>query len=97
MGISDCIKLFKQYFIIFGGNPLIFFFFFFQNIKYFLQSLNIVSRKEIFWIHEPFNFRNMSTIAGWSFTEAGDGIGGILAILDNNMLIPIAAIERFRN
>ena len=39
----------------------------------------------------------MSTIAGWSFTEAGDGIGGILAILDNNMLIPIAAIEGFRN
>lgn len=74
-----------------------FFFFFFQNIRYFLQSLNIVSRKEIFWIHGPFNFRNMSTIAGWSFTEAGDGIGGILAILDNNMLIPIAAIERFRN
>ena len=30
----------------------------------------IVTRKEIVWIHRPFskNFRNMSTIVGWSFT-----------------------------
>ena len=46
----------------------------------------------------------MSTIAGWSFTEGtdltdlfGDGTEGILAFLDNNMLIAIATDERFRD
>ena len=68
----------------------------------------IVTRKEIVWIHGPFsqNFRNMSTLAGWSFTEgqiffediqAGDGIEGILAFLGNNMLIAIASAERFKD
>ena len=34
----------------------------------------IVTRKEIVWIDGPFskNFRNMLTIAGWSFTEGTD-------------------------
>ena len=70
--------------------------------------LTIVTRKEIVWIHGPFshNFGIMLTIAGWSFTEgqiffkeleAGDSIEGILAVLDNNMLIAIASAERFRD
>ena len=48
----------------------------------------------------------MLTIAGRLFTEgqiffkeleAGDSIEGILAVLDNNMLIAIASAERFRD
>ena len=37
-------------------------------------TATIVTRKEIVWIHGPFskNFRNMSTIAGWSFTKGTD-------------------------
>ena len=70
--------------------------------------LTIVTRKEIVWIHGPFshNFGIMLTIAGRLFTEgqiffkeleAGDSIEGILAVLDNNMLIAIASAERFRD
>ena len=35
---------------------------------------SIVTRKEIVWVYGPFaqNFRNMSTIAGWSFIEGTD-------------------------
>ena len=49
----------------------------------------------------------MSTIEAWSFTEgkdfffeelqAVDGIGAVLAFLDNNMLIAIATANRFRD
>ena len=48
----------------------------------------------------------MSTTAGWSFNEGIDlfpgsrgcrGSEGILAFLDNNMLIAIATAERFRD
>ena len=72
-------------------------------------SKAIVTKKEIFWLHGPFseNFRNMSTIEAWSFTEgkdfffeelqAVDGIGAVLAFLDNNMLIAIATAKRFRD
>ena len=46
------------------------------NQKYLIGALccTIVTRKEIVWIHGPFtkNFRNMSTIAGWSFTKGTD-------------------------
>ena len=36
-----------------------------------MEELNIVIRKEIGWIYWPFswNFWNVSTMAGWSFTE----------------------------
>ena len=63
--------------------------------------------KEIVRIHGPFsNFWNQSAIAGWSFTEeadlfeelqAVDGIEVISAFLDNNMLIAITTVERFRD
>ena len=43
-------------------------------------TYNIVTQKEIVWIHGPFskNFRNISTIVGWSFTEGTDLFQGVL-------------------
>ena len=65
------------------------------------KGLIIVTRKEIVWIQGQLskNFWNMSTIRGRRllrgqifFEEllAFDGIEGILAFLDSNMLIAIA-------
>ena len=63
----------------------------------------IVTQKEIVWIHRSFswNFRNLSTIAEWLFTEGTDLFQGapgcgILAFLDN-MLITIVTAKQCRD